>query len=118
MDKTELLKAGIDYDDGLKRFSGYSSIYEKYLKRFVTDEQADILTEQMEKCQYEEAFQTAHKLKGIIGNLSMNNLFEKISVFVDKLRNESDVEGAKAMYPELLEEYADIVKVLKKQFNM
>lgn len=83
----ENLKAnGIDYEEGLDRFSGNAKLYEKYLKRLL-----DLtLYQDMKQAIYDEdmetAFECAHKLKAFIGNLSIPLFFEEIKDLTEKLR--------------------------------
>lgn len=115
MDKAALAAANIDYDEGLKRFSGYEALYVKYLKRFVEDDMEKLLNEQMSAEDYEKAYETAHKLKGIIGNLSINGLYRTVTRFCDCLKNGADIESAVQIYPDFVEEMAKAKAVIKAQ---
>lgn len=84
----EKLKAnGIDYDDGLIRFSGNRKMYEKYLYRFAEDTTYQELRDALCRRDTEAAFHAAHRLKAFVGNLSINQFYEEIKALTEDLRN-------------------------------
>lgn len=87
MDREKLISAGIDYDQGVNRFANKPQIYEKFLKRLFDDQSMSQLEAQLMEKNYEEAFKTAHNLKGMSGNLSLNQFFKAICEIVEELRN-------------------------------
>ncbi|MDD2972931.1 MAG: hypothetical protein PHE02_12475 [Lachnospiraceae bacterium] len=83
----EILKEnGIDYDEGLRRFSGYTEIYEKYLRRLADLDIYKELEEKYTQKDVKGAFEASHKLKAFIGNLSIPVLFDEISKMTEILR--------------------------------
>ena len=62
MNREKLIEAGIDYDEGVKRFAGKAAIFEKYLVRLFEVQLMENLKEQLEKEDYKTAFRTAHDL--------------------------------------------------------
>lgn len=115
VNEKQLLDAGIDYKEGVKRFSGHESLYEKYLFNFEKDEVFLALEEAMEKQDYETAFKKAHALKGLVGNLSFKELFRMIVPFVEALRDGFDIPHAVAMFPELDAEYHKLLEAIRNQ---
>ena len=90
----ELKGAGVDIDGALRRFSGNSALYEKFLKKFLTDSTFSQIT---------KAFEGA--------NLGMDRLFNISSFMVDHIRADRFDEAAEA-YPELEEAYKEICRIL------
>lgn len=115
MDTAALAAVNIDYDDGLKRFSGYGAIYEKYLRKFVDDNLEETLNGQMAAKDYAGAYETAHKMKGVIGNLSINGLYGTVTALCDRLKNGADIGGAVKLYPDFVQELAAVKAVLREQ---
>lgn len=113
MDQEKLMELGINYDAGLRRFAGKASIYEKYLKQFIEDPNFSKLKDEMQKEAYEEAFKTAHALKGVIGTLSIERLFSIVSELVEALRGNNIVK-AKEIMIQANTEYNVIVGVLQE----
>ncbi|MCC8178056.1 MAG: Hpt domain-containing protein [Cloacibacillus sp.] len=52
-----------------------------------------------------------HTLKGLSGNLSINVIYHTASQIVSLLRAD-DLEGAKALFPSLEEEYGAVSKAI------
>lgn len=101
----ELLKSvGINYDEGVKRFSGKKVLYEKFLRKFTEDDNFDSLREELQKGNLDAAFRNAHALKGITGNLSMNKFYKKLNGVVEALRGRDEAK-AKKLFAELDKEY-------------
>lgn len=113
-----LQENGIDYADGVARFSGNAKSYEKFLKKFITDPEFPKLCEAMEQKNFEAAFYSAHTLKGMCGNLSIQVLYNKMKLFVEMLRNQADLEKAQAYFPELRAEYDTVIGILKQYFDV
>ncbi|MDD4851476.1 MAG: Hpt domain-containing protein [Gemmiger sp.] len=86
MNKAALIEAGIDYDEGARRFSGKVELYEKYLRKLFDDPTFAELQEALAKQDYRQAFMTAHNLKGMTGNLSATVLYQAVCPLVDELR--------------------------------
>ncbi len=117
MDKTILLFAGINYQSGIARFSGQEQLYEKYLKKFITDREFAGLCTAMEAKDYEAAFNSAHTLKGMIGNLSIDGLSEILAPLVEMLRGKSDLNGAQKQFLLLKTEYEAVIESLERYFK-
>lgn len=86
MDQEACKNHGIEYEDGLARFVGNVALYEKFLKQFPDDPCYKQLKEALDKQDIDTAFQAAHTLKGVTGNLSMKDLYDKVCVVVEQLR--------------------------------
>lgn len=97
MNSENLKACGINYDEGLHRFSGHVKIYEKYLLKLVNLDIYEDLKRNISEDDTKTAFEDAHKLKAFIGNLSIPDLYEKVSKVTDILRNDSMQEVDKIM---------------------
>lgn len=61
---------------------------------------------------FDQAFDCAHTLKGVAGNLALNPLFKKISSIVEKLRAK-DYENLVSMVKEIEAEYDNYKKAME-----
>ena len=114
MNIKKLTEAGIDYDEGLHRFAGNEQIYEKFLKKAFDGMIMEKLNGEIENKDYEKAVKTAHELKGITGNLSMNSLYEKLALLVNELRDQCRSEVIEEEFSQAQIAY-EIVKAAIKE---
>ncbi|MDD2647678.1 MAG: hypothetical protein PHI27_08950 [Eubacteriales bacterium] len=98
MNKTELLKYGVDYSEGLRRFVGHDDIFRGYLLEFLSESGFRRLEDDIKACRYSEAFKEAHALKGLTGNLSLNGLHSELVALVELLRENASGERIRAQY--------------------
>ena len=102
----ELKGAGVDIEGALRRFSGNSVLYEKFLKKFLTDSTFSQITKAFEGENREDALMATHTLKGVTANLGNISSF-----MVDHIRADRFDEAAGA-YPELEKAYREICRIL------
>ena len=105
--------AGVDMEDAMQRFLDNIDFVETFVKKLATDERYDKLLVALEKGDVKEAFELAHTLKGMIGNLSLRELYEKDCEITEYLRA-GDIESARKMEPELTELYRKTVEAIKQ----
>lgn len=105
MNRETLIAAGIDYDQGVERFAGRAALYEKYLKKLFDDDIMGTFTQQLRAGDMNAAFRAAHDLKGLTGNLAINDLFRAISALVEALRRGDSQENIKRIYEYALSLY-------------
>lgn len=110
--KQRLIDVGIDVSDALNRFMGNENMLERFLGKFLNDQNYSKLIEAFEAEDAAAALTASHTLKGVCGNLSMTELFGLVDAQVKALRND-DYEGAKNMMPKITETYEKIVAVIK-----
>lgn len=109
--KKELVDAGVNVDAALERFMGNEKLLTRFLLKFSQDTNYTRLKNAMEKEDYKDAFEAAHALKGLSGNLSMDDLYEAAGRATECLRHEK-YEEAKACMPEVEKEYERVSKVV------
>lgn len=113
MNQKKMLLAGIDTNDGIKRFSGNKQLYEKFLYGFLSDPNYNIMLNAINKGDTPSAFQAAHALKGIAGNLSLIELYKNIIPLVEQLRGNSS-EDVNALLVPVKKSYHEILDVLNE----
>ncbi len=77
----------IDIEGAKERFMENEALYKKFLLELPERSLYTELAAEIDKGNIEEAFQTAHRMKGIIENISLNQLGRKISEVVEILRD-------------------------------
>lgn len=87
MNIKKLQDCGIDYEDGLKRFSGSTAIYKKHLNKFTEITLIDDVEDALNRCELQDAFEACHKLKAYVGNLSMPLLYNVVCDLTEWLRS-------------------------------
>ena len=103
--------AGADVDGALNRFMGKTSLYKKFMKKFLEDRSYPDMLESLAGHDPEEAFRQAHTLKGVAGNLSFAALYEAASKVNAALR-EGDLAGATALMDPVRSAHAAVVSAL------
>lgn len=109
--KEKLQEAGINVETALDRFMGNEALFLRFLFKFAKDENFGKYTSAMEQKDYKGAFEALHTLKGLCGNLSLDNLFQVVNKEVEYLRGEQYQE-ADALMPEVAAEYGKIIETL------
>lgn len=92
---TDRLKEyGADVDGALERFVGDEDLYITCISTFLRDTGFLEVVSSIQKESYAEAFEYAHALKGVAGNLGLQPLYYSLSSLVEKLRNKeyNDIE--------------------------
>ncbi len=111
MNRYKLSKAGINANEGMARFGGNVESYEKFLNRFPNEPHFHQMCEAIEKRELRSAFVAAHSLKGEVGNLSMNRLYEDLCPLVELLRGGS-FEKAEELLEPVVKDYKEILAAL------
>ncbi len=102
--RQQLEENGADVETTLKRFMGNDAIYQKFLGKFPADPNYANLGSNIETGAFEEAYKCAHALKGVVGNLGLTPIFNKVSDLVEELRNKTSDEVDAARANELWQE--------------
>ena len=113
MKRQLLLAEGVDVDEAMERFMGNEALMMKFLLRFSQDENFAKLKQAMVQEDVQAAFEAAHTLKGVAGNLSMKTFFHQVSDIVEELRSGKLAE-AEAKMPDLEAVYERTLDVLKQ----
>lgn len=113
MNRYKLTVAGIDPNDGIKRFSGNTEKYEEFLKKYLDDGHYTELCEAIRKKNVTEAFAAAHALKGIAANISLAGLYADIQPLVEELRNGS-MEHADELLQKVTSDHIAVIAALRE----
>ncbi|MCI2055990.1 MAG: Hpt domain-containing protein [Oscillibacter sp.] len=100
---TERLRAyGADMKGAMARFLDDEALYAECLNMFLTDPEFVALETALDEKNYSAAFDAAHTLKGVAGNLGLTPLFNAICEIVEPLRHQD--------YSHLDEEFQKIIE--------
>ncbi len=114
--RKQLEECGADVETTLKRFMGKDELYLKFLGKFPADQNYANLGTHLEAGAYEEAYKCAHALKGVVGNLGLTPIFEKVSALVEELRNKADADvdavRAGALWQEIKDAYEKFIEII------
>ena len=99
---------GANVDEGLERCMGMEDFYIEMIELGLSDERFENLGPLLEKKDFEEAFETVHALKGVIGNLALAPLYETICEITEHLRAKEDVDYI-LLYDKLIEQRQNLL---------
>ncbi|MFA7109692.1 MAG: Hpt domain-containing protein [Sphaerochaetaceae bacterium] len=108
----DLSNWGVDLKETFSRFVDDKDFYISCLRTFTSEEGFVVLEEAMEKKNYQRAFEVAHSLKGLTGNLGLTPLYESICVLVESFRHE-DYSCVKEEYEKVIEKKEEFLEIMK-----
>lgn len=90
---TDALKQfGADVDDGLSRCMGNEAFYFKLIGKVVEDKNFQVLEDAVAAKDLDAAFDAAHSLKGVLGNLALTPVYEPVFEITELLRERKDID--------------------------
>lgn len=90
---TEKLKEhGANIEEGLQRCLNNEDFYLRLVERFLKEEDLSGLSRALCAGDYSDAFDKAHALKGVLGNLALTPLLEPVEELTELLRPGEPVE--------------------------
>ncbi len=111
----ELEKWGCDIKGALMRFMNNENLYITFCSEVLMDENFAILDESLKTHDVKRAFESAHTLKGVLGNMGITPMYSLISEIVNPLRRGSDagISNKYKKFVELKKEFSNIVAKYK-----
>ncbi|MEF9920142.1 MAG: Hpt domain-containing protein [Erysipelotrichaceae bacterium] len=100
----QLKNYGADIDGIMNRFLEDEALYESCFKTFLKDDSFVKLGEAIEELNYEQAFEYAHTLKGVSGNMGLIPLYDYVCRIVEELRAK-EYETLESDYHEMMKQY-------------
>jgi HPt (histidine-containing phosphotransfer) domain-containing protein len=98
---------GVDLKTTMGRFLNDEGLYQRCFDMFLRDESLGNLGDALEKKDYEVAFAAAHTLKGVVGNMGFQPLYEAVCEIVEPLRS-GITENLDSKYRKITEEFEKI----------
>ena len=96
-----LEKIGADTRKGLQLCMGNEQFYLRMVKIGISDPHFDSLQQHLGEKNLKAAFEDAHALKGVLGNLSLTPLYEPICEITDLLRTGKEADYLTMVQPVL-----------------
>lgn len=106
-------KIDIDIDGSLARFGNMESFYIKFLKKFIDDKSFENIKEALKEKNIEKLGEEAHTLKGVSGNLGLNNIYG-YSVELMRASKEKNLVEIEEFVTKLEVELKIVIEELKK----
>ena len=103
---------GVDTQAALRRSAGNSALYERFLMKFLEDGTFKKVEDAFKAGNWDSMLSAAHNLKGVAGNLGLNQLYQASSKIVSSLRAENRNDATEA-YMELDIAYRALRPVLE-----
>ena len=88
----QLQEFGVDTKEGLTRCMNMEAFYFKMIKMGLSDGHFDSLGESIVAGNLDEAFEAAHALKGVIGNLALTPIYEPLAEMTEMLRAKKEAD--------------------------
>lgn len=95
---------GADTADGLKRCLGMEEFYLELVGSALDDTQLIRLGNALSANDLDAAFEAAHSLKGVYGNLSLTPLYAPMCELTELLRSKT-VSGCAELYKEIMKRF-------------
>ena len=92
-----LRQYGADVDEGLGRCMGKEDFYIKLVNMAINDNSISRLEEALKSGDLDTAFDVAHSLKGVLGNLALTPLCTPVTELTELLRHKEDADYEKYM---------------------
>ena len=83
---------GADVEEGLSRCMGNEGFYIKLVNMAVSDDGYSRLEDALNRGDLDKAFETAHSLKGMLGNLSITPLYRPVAELTELLRSKENAD--------------------------
>ena len=93
----DLRDYGANVDAGLERCMGNEAFYLRLVDMVKSEKGFDNLESGLSAHDLKAAFEAAHSLKGVLGNLSLTPLYEPISEITELLRSQTDTDYSRLL---------------------
>ena len=106
MDAKKFLAAcGGDYEGTMRRLMGNEMLFCRLLPKVFQDENFQKLEDARTRGDLDAAFDAAHTLKGVSGNLGLTSLYEKVCEIVEPLRSKDSEADYSALHQAIQQEF-------------
>lgn len=102
---------GVDMKEIENRFLGNKEFYMECFQMFKEGKEVKNLKNALDSKNYDQAFNEAHTIKGIVGNLGLKPLFNKISPLVEALRN-TEIKDIENLSDSVFEEIETVLNII------
>lgn len=103
---------GADYEATMKRFLGNEAMYLRLLGMLPKDTSVEDLGLALSAGDLRGAFEAAHTLKGVAGNLGLRPLYEAVEAIVGPLRRQEEDCDYPGLYAEIQSAHKRAIRFL------
>lgn len=93
----KLKNFGANTEEGLARCYGNEALYLRLVNMIPSEANFDVLEQSLRDGELDKAFEAAHALKGVLGNLSLTPMYEICSEMTEHLRARTDMDYSKLL---------------------
>ena len=112
MNLESLTAYGAKTNEGMARCMNNESFYLRMVKMTLEDKSFNALKAAMEAEDAHAAFEAAHALKGITGNVSLTPIYEPVCALTDLLRGRNTLaDGSQALVEQIMNEREKALKL-------
>ncbi len=105
-----LREYGANVDEGISRCLDDEEFYIELVKSVIPDKRFDELKAAIAEKNYDKAFEVAHALKGMYGNISITPIYEPVCEITELLRDRKDADYS-ALIAKAEEQKAKLVEL-------
>lgn len=106
--QTILESYGADYEDTMKRVMDSKERYIKFLGMLLADDNMDNLAKALDAGDLDAAFESAHTIKGVAGNMGLTPLYKAVADIVEPLRQRQKRDDYALMYQSVESEFKKV----------
>ena len=106
-----LEKFGVDTKEGLTRCMNNQKFYFRMISMGLSNDSFEKLGKALEENNLDEAFEAAHALKGVLGNLALTPIYKPLSEMTEMLRAKKTADYT-AMYEPIMEMRNQLLQML------
>ena len=88
----DLRAFGADVETGMARCMDNEAFYLRLVDTVKQEKKFDVLEQSIAAGDLDAAFEAAHSLKGVLGNLSLTPLYEPMNEITELLRSRQDID--------------------------
>ncbi|MCR5594885.1 MAG: Hpt domain-containing protein [Lachnospiraceae bacterium] len=101
MTLNDLREWGANVDEGMARCINNEAFYLKMVGKCLEDHEFEALGDALDEGNIDKAFESAHALKGVVSNLSLTPLQNKVSEITELLRAKTEMDYS-GLYQEII----------------
>ena len=107
----KLNEFGVDTKEGLTRCMNNQKFYFRMISMGLSNDSFEKLGKALEENNLDEAFEAAHALKGVLGNLALTPIYTPLSEMTEMLRAKKTADYT-AMYAPIMEMRNQLLQML------
>ena len=104
----KLKNLGVNAEEGLTRCMNNETFYLKLVGMALNEPNFERLQNAVAEGNVKEAFESAHALKGVIGNLSLTPIYNPLNEMTEELRGKNEMPDVRGLLSQVMEELEKI----------